>query len=139
MSERAIGVCKNESLNDDGQAPPSGLFNGQIPPFANMTIRGWLWYQGENNCGGAMGNSAAGFGYGCELVEMISDWRSIWSSTPGTTSPKAAFGLVTLASDGSEGHGENMAAMRWSQTGNWGSLPSPKIPNSFLAQPSKNR
>ena len=25
------------------------LFNGMVLPFVNMTVKGWLWYQGENN------------------------------------------------------------------------------------------
>jgi hypothetical protein len=28
-----------------------GLFNGMVQPFINMTIKGVLWYQGENNLG----------------------------------------------------------------------------------------
>lgn len=53
-----------------------------------------------------MGNSMTGVGYGCELVEMVKEWRSIFSA------PDASFGLVTLAAGGSEGNGENMAGMR---------------------------
>ncbi len=33
---------------------PGGMFNGSLAPFTNMTIRGALFYQGENN---AFGNS----------------------------------------------------------------------------------
>jgi hypothetical protein len=55
------------------------------------------------------------------------------SATPGTTDPLAPFGIVTLASSGSEG-GPNMGAMRWAQTGSYGVLPSPELPNTFLAQ-----
>lgn len=89
--------------------------------------------RGENNCGGTVGNSAEGVGYGCQLPAMVAEWRQIWSSTPGTTSSQAPFGVVTLAAGGSEGHDENMAGMRWSQTGNYGKLPSAAIPNGFLA------
>eukprot|EP00038_Savillea_parva_P003965 m.132500 g.132500 ORF g.132500 m.132500 type:complete len:378 (+) comp11335_c0_seq2:1686-2819(+) len=97
-------------------------------PFANMSITGFLWYQGENNCGGTMGNSVDGIGYGCELIAMVESWRDIFNN------PTAAFGTVTLAAGGSEGNGQNMAGMRWSQTANYGTLPAPNLPYSFLAQ-----
>ena len=65
-----------------------------------------------------MGNSLHHTGYGCELPSMVSDWRSKWSAVSGTTDPEAYFGTVTLAAGGSEGHGANMADMRWAQTAN---------------------
>lgn len=105
-----------------------------IAPFVNTTVKGFLWYQGENNCGGTMGNSAAGVGYGCQLPAMIAEWRRQWSAVEGTTDKLAPFGIVTLAAGGSEGHDQNMAGMRWSQTGNYGSLPNNAMPNTFLAQ-----
>jgi len=83
--------------------------------------------------GGTKGNSAAHVGYGCEMANLVQSWRKQWSITPGTTDPDAPFGIVTLASSGSEG-GPDMGAMRWAQTANYGVLPNPQIPNSFLAQ-----
>lgn len=65
--DSALGKCQNESLNANGQAPPGRLFNGMVAPFVNTSVAGFLWYQGENNCGGTMGNSATGFGYGCQM------------------------------------------------------------------------
>ena len=43
----------------------------------------------------------------------------------GTTDPNAPFGIVTLASSGSEG-GPHMGAMRQAQTAGYGVLPGPK-------------
>jgi hypothetical protein len=88
--------------------------------------------EGENNCGGVMGNAEQKTGYGCEMVAMVNLWRKTWSKEPGTTDPLAPFGIVSLASGGSEG-GTDIAGMRWSQTGNAGSLPSAEMPNTFLA------
>ena len=88
--------------------------------------------QGENNCNGVMGNSAQGVGYGCEMPALVRVWRAAWSATPGTTDPLAPFGVVTLAAGGSEG-GPDIGGMRWSQSGNYGTLPSPEMPNAFLA------
>ena len=135
MSNETLSTCRNESMVVDGViSPPSRLYYGMITPFVNMTVTGFLWYQGENNCGNVMGNSAAGMGYGCELPALVRDWRRVWSREPHTTDPLAPFGVVTLAAGGSEGFGQNMSDMRWSQTGNMGVLPNKRMPNTFLAQ-----
>ena len=83
--------------------------------------------------GGTKGNSAAGVGYACNQKALVEGWRKIFSETPGTTDPVAPFGIVTLASSGSEG-GPNMGAMRMAQTASYGILPNPAMPNTFLAQ-----
>lgn len=61
------GVCKNSSggsyaewQNKRYDIDSGGLYNGMVRPFVNMTIKGALWYQGENNvfqCHGANSNS----------------------------------------------------------------------------------
>ena len=91
-----------------------------------------------------MGNSATGVGYGCELPKMVELWRSVWSNGNGVDTVAGAeagagdrpplFGVATLAAGGSEGNGHHMAGMRWSQTANFGVLPNPTMPHSFLAQ-----
>jgi hypothetical protein len=48
--------------------------------------------------------------------------------------PSAPFGVVTLASSGAEGADAAMGAMRIAQTAGYGVLPSPELPNTFLAQ-----
>ena len=70
----------------------------------------------------------------CEQLELVRGWREAWSAVPNTTDPLAPFGLVTLASSGSEGADSGMGAMRWAQTVNYGVLPAPTLPNTFLAQ-----
>ena len=64
---------------------------------------------------------------------MVDLWRKTWSKTPGTTDPLAPFGIVTLASGGSEG-GADIGGMRWSQTANYGVNPNPAMPATFVAQ-----
>ena len=81
-----------------------------------------------------MGNSAYGTGYGCVLPKLISRYRELWSVVPGTTDPVVPFGVVTLSAGSSEGSGQHMAGMRWSQTGNYGVLPNPIMPAVFMAQ-----
>ena len=57
------------------------------------------------------GNAAVNVGYSCKQRELVKGWRAIWSETKGTTEPDAPFGLVTLASSGTEG-GPNMGTSR---------------------------
>jgi hypothetical protein len=88
----------------------------QVIPFVDMTVKGWVWYQGENNMGNLKGSSMENLGYSCEQRELIRGWRDVWSETPGTTDPNAPFGVVTLASSGAEGNDAAMGAMRIAQT-----------------------
>lgn len=130
VDNRTLTKCKNESLSGGAVPQDSGaLYYGMVAPFANYSVRGWVWYQGENNVYGDMGNYLDGTGYGCELPTLVSFWRSIWRAQPD-----ALFGVATLAAGGSEGNGQHMAGMRWSQTANYGLLPNKAMPHSFLAQ-----
>ena len=89
--------------------------------------------QGENNMGGQKGNVIANTGYSCAMRQLINGWRAAWSKTPGTTDALAPFGVVTLASSGSEG-GPDFGTMRVAQTMSYGVLPTPDVPNTFVAQ-----
>lgn len=109
------------------------LWDQNVVPYLDMTVKGWLWYQGENNMHGVMGNSQQGVGYGCQMPALVAEWRKHWSVTAGTTDPLAPFGVVTLAPGGDEG-GKDIGGMRWSQTANYGVLPNPAMPATFLAQ-----
>ena len=81
------------------------------------------------------GNAAMDVGYSCMQRELVKGWRAIWSETSGTTDPEAPFGIVTLASSGTEGaDSEAMGAMRLAQTAGYGVVPNPALPNAFFAQ-----
>ncbi|MBL8819244.1 MAG: sialate O-acetylesterase [Planctomyces sp.] len=53
---------------------PSNLFNGKIAPLAGYTLRGVIWYQGENA-------AYRGFShlYQHQLRTLIRDWRTHWA------------------------------------------------------------
>merc|ERR1719331_3511304 len=105
------------------------LFAKQVMPFVDMTVKGWTWYQGENNMMNVKGNSADNVGYSCKQRELVKGWRAIWSETAGTTDAEAPFGIVTLASSGTEGaDSAAMGAMRLAQTAGHGVLPNAAIP-----------
>ena len=75
MSNETLSICRNESLTGGAIPNDSGaLFYGMVAPFVNYSVAGWVWYQGENNVHGTMGNSATGVGYGCELPTMVDEW-----------------------------------------------------------------
>lgn len=65
---------------------------------------------------------------------LVESWRRVWSATPGTTDPEAPFAIVSLADGTDEGFGGNMRAFRWAQSANYGALPSPALPNTFVAE-----
>ena len=52
---------------------PSGLYNGMIAPLTPMTVRGFLWYQGESNSS----LDRAAF-YGGLMQTLVADWRGLW-------------------------------------------------------------
>jgi sialate O-acetylesterase len=131
-SNATLHMC-TQRVGEESPWWDAQLFATQVLPFADMTIKGWIWYQGEANMHGVKGNSQAHVGYGCEMKQLVQGWRDIWSETDNTTDPLAPFGIVTLASSGNVG-GTNMGAMRQAQTANYGVTPNLALPNTFLAQ-----
>ncbi|NOR44071.1 MAG: T9SS type A sorting domain-containing protein [Candidatus Delongbacteria bacterium] len=54
---------------------PSALFNTMIFPFANFSIKGFIWYQGERNTR----TDEACYKYRFQLPALINDWRNVWN------------------------------------------------------------
>eukprot|EP01083_Nonionella_stella_P223706 796974_1 len=116
--------CKDSKCPDPACG---GLYNGLVATYLNMTVKGFVWYQGENNVYEVPGSWYNFTGYGCMQPFMLRQWRQQWSVIPNTTSSDTPFGLVTLAAGTDEGHGYNMAPFRWAQMGNYDYLPNPII------------
>lgn len=83
--------------------------------------------------GGDAGNIIDKTGYACMLKTLTSTWVQDFSAVPGTTSPAAPFGVVTLADGGWEGNPANAGQMHWAETLNYGVMPNPACPNCFVA------
>ena len=117
-----------------GNGPFRSLFPKLIEPFVRMSIKGWLWQQGEHNLqtNAVSGNSAGGFGYGCELPALIRIWRDRWA--PVLPSPLAPFGIATQFPAAGWFGARDFGGMRWAQTGNYGVTPNPAMPHTFSAQ-----
>jgi len=56
---------------------PAGLYNAMIAPLTPFPVKGFLWYQGENNA-----NRAHGASYAALFRAMIEDWRREWGIGP---------------------------------------------------------
>ncbi len=77
---------------------PAGLYNGMIAPLTPMTIKGFLWYQGETNSS----PDRAPF-YHSLFSALISDWRThfaqgnlpfLFVQISSFTSPGENWGLI---------------------------------------------
>lgn len=55
---------------EQGSWLPAGLYNGMIAPFAPLTIKGFLWYQGETNSQPGRAQP-----YRTLFPALIADWR----------------------------------------------------------------
>eukprot|EP00038_Savillea_parva_P025920 m.50173 g.50173 ORF g.50173 m.50173 type:complete len:698 (-) comp7211_c0_seq2:133-2226(-) len=129
LSNDSITGCAQASISSAN----SEWHETRVLPYVGTTVKGWVWYQGENDMHNYFGNSMMDSGYACLMKTLVAQWRTLWSATPGTTDPNAPFGLVTLAPSGGEG-GQSMGAMRWAQTASHGVAPNPDLPNVFVAQ-----
>jgi len=108
----------------------TGVYDTDVVPLMDLSIKGWLWYQGSSNMAGRFGNATSG--YACLLPRLIESYRRRWSTNPGTTSPNAPFGIVTLHPSGANGL-PDAGGMRLAQTAGYGTIPNPAMPNTFSA------
>ena len=107
-----------------------GLYQTDVVPLMQLSIKGWVWYQGSSNMMGRFGNATSG--YACLLPKMIETYRRRWSVHPGTTRPDAPFGVVTLHPSGAGGR-PDAGGMRLAQTAGYGTIPNPMMKNTYVA------
>ncbi|XP_061073321.1 sialate O-acetylesterase-like [Conger conger] len=117
------------SPDDMGPAPKrqnSVLWNAMIHPFLNMTIKGAIWYQGEDNAAYHLEK------YSCSFPAMIDDWRAAFHlGSGGQTAPDFPFGFVQLSTWKKTEDG--FPVLRWHQTADNGFAPNPRMNNTFMA------
>ena len=53
LTNEVIAECKGADIADHN----GNLYDEAVRPYIDMTLAGWAYYQGENNCGGLHGNS----------------------------------------------------------------------------------
>eukprot|EP01084_Bolivina_argentea_P283285 485111_1 len=127
---------KKYSNDKNVELADSQLWNAQIYPFLQTTIKGAIWYQGESDCGAPYDAL-----YACAFPAMISDWRQKWALN-SNTSDAFPFGYVHLSTwgDGTNNKtcGNNIGCttagiVRWGQSANYGYIPNKIMPNTFMA------
>ncbi|CAI9596903.1 unnamed protein product [Staurois parvus] len=133
-SKTALKKCELFNSSDPyfdilaGPCNYSVLWNAMIHPLLNMTIKGAIWYQGEQNTG--MNTDL----YNCTFPALISDWRrSFHESSLGQTDPNFPFGFVQLSTCQKSQQKDNYPVIRWHQTADYGYAPNPRMPNTFMA------
>lgn len=83
-TSKAKGPAPRAPMGPTHNQSPYKLYNGMIVPIEPYTIKGVIWYQGENNAGRA-------FQYRKLFPAMINNWRSDWKN------PKLPFYFVQIS------------------------------------------
>ena len=93
---------------------PATLYNAMIAPLTPFAIRGFLWYQGENNA-----NRAQGYIYERLFRTMIEDWRERWGlgSLPFLFVQLANYGRVPETAQWPELRESQMKTLGLANTG----------------------
>lgn len=60
-----------EDVDKSKQRCPTALYNGQLHPIIGYTMRGVIWYQGEDNCKRYMY-------YTDQMEALVGGWRKEW-------------------------------------------------------------
>ncbi|KAJ8368838.1 hypothetical protein SKAU_G00088660 [Synaphobranchus kaupii] len=106
----------------------SVLWNAMIHPFLNMTIKGAIWYQGEDNTAYHLDK------YACAFPAMIDDWRAAFhEGSGGQTAVDFPFGFAQLCTHSRTGKDEGFPELRWHQSADYGFTPNPRMKNTFMA------
>lgn len=70
-AQGAAPPARPRGLPRIGSRTPSALFNGMISPLTSLTIKGVIWYQGENDVNGLPW-------YRPLFPSLIQSWRDAW-------------------------------------------------------------
>jgi len=127
-NQDALDSCDIEDnvMPNHPQNSNSYLWNAMIHPLRKMTVRGFLWYQGEANANWNMDK------YSCTFPALINSWRSEFSSM-SNTSPDAPFGFVMLSTIKYGTGGTTYPRLRLHQTADYGYVPNDDMKHTFMA------
>ncbi|UEG54830.1 beta galactosidase jelly roll domain-containing protein [Mucilaginibacter daejeonensis] len=103
--------------NADPNVFPSLLYNGMISPLVDHSVKGVLWYQGENNAQRAVQ-------YRTALPLLINDWRKSWKQ------PDMPFYIIQISSWKASG-GDSRLGSQWAELREAQTMAS-KLPNTGL-------
>merc|ERR1711970_58348 len=127
-NQDALDACDIEPSvpPNSPQNANSYLWNAMIHPFRKMTVKGFLWYQGEANANWNMDK------YSCTFPTLIASWREQFSMS-SNTSPDAPFGFVMLSTIKYGSAGTTYPRLRLHQTADYGQVPNDAMPYTFMA------
>ena len=75
LTNETIATCSQAGCDN----PSRQTWHDQrVMPYAGMTLKGWIWYQGENDMHNFFGNSKLMSGYACMMKALVTNWRKIW-------------------------------------------------------------
>ncbi|KFU85523.1 Sialate O-acetylesterase, partial [Chaetura pelagica] len=115
-------------LHLSGPQAPSVLWNAMIHPLLNLTLRGVLWYQGEEN------THLHTDQYNCTFPALIADWRHAFhAGSAGQNQLLLPFGFVQLSTYRRQSPDDSFARLRWHQTADLGVVPNARMPSTFMA------
>ncbi|KAK1900536.1 Sialate O-acetylesterase [Dissostichus eleginoides] len=127
-SPRALQHCGLLQQPGDGPKVNSVLWNAMIHPLLNMTIKGAIWYQGEDN---TIYHQKK---YNCSFPAMIDDWRMAFhQGSGGQTALDFPFGFVQLSTLDKNSTSDAFPNIRWHQTADTGFVPNPRMQKTFMA------
>ncbi|XP_029302776.1 sialate O-acetylesterase-like [Cottoperca gobio] len=125
-SSRALQQCGQ--LDNHGPRGNSVLWNAMIHPLLNMTIKGAIWYQAEENTYYHQDK------YNCSFPAMIDDWRMAFhQGSGGQTAHDFPFGFVQLSTNVKKSTSDGIPNIRWHQTADFGFAPNPRMQKTFMA------
>ena len=128
-SPDALKSCNISSNSKGNQNANSVLWNGMINPILRVSVRGFLWYQGEANMDYNRDL------YSCTFPAMIRDWGSKFSQVSEGTNKNAPFGFVQLSTWRWNSDYNGFPVIRWHQTADVGYVPNAKMLNVFMSSP----
>lgn len=102
---------------ENGERPPSGLYDGMIVPLEKYRIRGAIWYQGE-------GNTWRAEQYRTLLPSLIQGWRK------GFAEPDFPFVIVQLPNHGTS---PELGDSIWAELRDAQLQTAKRVPNAGLA------
>ncbi|KAM9853189.1 sialate O-acetylesterase [Aulostomus maculatus] len=127
-SSGALQQCGLEQTVNSPKTRNSVLWNAMIHPLVNMTLKGAIWYQGEENAGYHQDK------YNCSFPAMIDSWRMAFhQGSGGQTALDFPFGFVQLSTSQKGSTSDGFPNIRWHQTADTGSAPNARMQRTFMA------
>ncbi|XP_059471569.1 sialate O-acetylesterase-like [Neocloeon triangulifer] len=128
FSKRVPVYCLTPANDGVDQNSESALWNAMIAPLTKTSVRGAIWYQGENN----VGNNPTY--YSCHIAALVRDWKLTFvDGQVGAENDVAfPFGVVQIGPY-EAGDNYDWGKLRFHQTADQGVLPNPLLADAFFA------